>query len=202
MKVNTIRLRVVLGILAILLPWIVALLNGAFPASISATYYVSQCITPFMGILVSASVLLICYRGYDLKDDIILTLSGIMGLGICLFPTKTDLFAYVGTFQLPTSVSSIIHNCCAVVFFALLSYNSFFLFTKGDKNPTRKKKIRNIIYRVSAVGMLASFLILLLPEFYIQVWLVETIALFFFGLSFLTKADVFPFLFCDTPYRD
>ena len=72
MKVNTIRLRVVLGILAILLPWIVALLNGAFPSSISATYYIPQCITPFMGILVSASVLLMCYKGYDLQDDMLM----------------------------------------------------------------------------------------------------------------------------------
>jgi hypothetical protein len=76
------------------------------------------------------------------------------------------------------------------------------LFTKGDGNPTKNKKIRNWIYRICGVGMLASFAILLLPSFYIQVWLVETIALFFFGLSFLTKADVFPFLFCDTPFKD
>ena len=82
MRINTIRLRVVLGILAILLPWIVALLNGAFPASISATYYVAECITPFMGILIASSVMLMCYKGYDLQDDIILTLSGLMGLCI------------------------------------------------------------------------------------------------------------------------
>ena len=50
--------------------------------------------------------------------------------------------------------------------------------------------------------MVASFLILLLPDFYIKVWLMEAIALFFFALSFLTKADVFPFLFCDTPFTD
>jgi hypothetical protein len=67
---------------------------------------------------------------------------------------------------------------------------------------TRNKKIRNIIYRVCGVGMVASFLILLLPDFYIKVWLMEAIALFFFALSFLTKADVFPFLFCDTPFTD
>jgi hypothetical protein len=67
---------------------------------------------------------------------------------------------------------------------------------------TRNKKIRNIIYRVCGIGMVASFLILLLPDFYIKVWLMEAIALFFFALSFLTKADVFPFLFCDTPFTD
>ena len=64
------------------------------------------------------------------------------------------------------------------------------------------KKIRNTIYRVCGVGMVASFLILLLPNFSCKVWLMETIALFFFGVSFLTKADIYPWLFCDTPYKD
>lgn len=202
MRINTIRLRVVLGILAIALPWIVALLNKGIPESISATYYVPECITPFMGILVSSSVILMCYKGYDLQDDIILTLSGIMGLGICLFPTYTNQYEYVGTFHLPVATSANLHNIFAIIFFALLSYNSFFLFTKGSSTPTKKKKIRNVIYRVCAIGMLGSFSIMLLPYFSIQIWLVETIALSFFGLSFLTKADVFPFLFCDTPYTD
>lgn len=202
MKINTVRLKIALGSLAILLPWIVALLNGGFPASISATYFVPQCITPFMGILISSSILLMCYKGYDLQDDLILTSSGVFGLLICLFPTYSSLYEKIGTFQVSASVSSTIHNISATVFFGLLAYNSFFLFTKGDGNPTKNKKIRNIIYRVCGVGMLASFLIPLLPDFYIKIWLMETIALFFFGLSFLTKADVFPFLFCDTPYKD
>ena len=202
MKINTIRLRLVLGCLAILLPWIVALLAGKIPASISATYYLPQCITPFMIILGASAILLMCYKGYEVIDDIILSLSGLFGLGICLFPTYTSAYDRVGTFQLPVNVSSALHNTCAIIFFALLAYNSFFLFTKGDGNPTKNKKIRKIIFRVCGVGMLASFLILLLPSFYIQVWLVETIALFFFGVSFLTKADIFPFLFCDTPYKD
>lgn len=202
MKINTIRLRAYLGSLAILLPWIVALLNGRIPSSISATYYVPQCITPFMGILTACSILLMCYKGYDLQDDIILSLSGIFGLCICLFPTYSSMHERVGTFQVPVDISSTIHNISAVIFFGLLAYNSFFLFTKGDGNPTKNKKIRNIIYRVCGVGMIASFLILLLPSFRIKIWLMETISLFFFGVSFLTKADIFPFLFCDTPYKD
>ena len=202
MKINTIRLRLWLGVLAILLPWIVAVLNRGIPSSISATYYVSECITPFMGILVSASIMLMCYKGYDTQDDIILTLSGIMGLCICLFPTYASGFEFVGTFHTPVMISYKIHNISAFIFFGLLAYNSIFLFTKGDGKPTKKKKIRNAIYIISGIGMLASFLILLAPPFRIKIWLIETIALFFFGLSFLTKADIFPFLFCDTPYKD
>lgn len=202
MQINTLRLRAMIGWLGMLLPWIVVILIGYFPASISATWYTNAS-TVFMIILGAASILLICYKGYEKIDDITLTLAGIAGLGICLFPTWTSgEVQLVGTFLIDKGLSSSIHNICAIVFFALLSYNSIFLFTKGEECPTKKKKIRNIIYRVSGIGMIASFLILLLPSFHIKVWLMETIALFFFAISFLTKADIYPWLFCDTAYKD
>ena len=202
MRINTIRLRAMLGWLGMLLPWIVVLLIGYFPASISATWYTNAC-TVFMIILGSASILLMCYKGYDLQDDLVLTASGIAGLGICLFPCSiTNSADKVGTFLMDKDVSNIIHFVSALIFFALLSYNSMFLFTKGDENPTKNKKIRNIIYRICGIGMIGSFALLLLPHFRIQVWLIEAIALFFFGISFLTKADIYPWLFCDTTYKD
>lgn len=202
MKINTVRLRVMIGALGLMLPWIVVALNKGFPSSISATYFVAECITPFMVILGAASLLLISYKGYNRLDDIILTLAGIAGLGICLFPTYSSAFEFIGTFHINASTSSSIHNVCALVFFGLLSYNSLFLFTKHSGEVTKKKKIRNIIYRICGVGMLASFAIMLLPSFHCQVWLMEAAALFFFGISFLTKADAFPFLFCDTKYNE
>ncbi len=202
MKINTIRLRALIGWLGMLLPWIVVVLIGYIPSSISATWYTNAC-TPFMIILGSASFLLISYKGYDLIDDIVLTCSGIAGIGICLFPCAVNnVCGEVGTFMIDMSISSNIHYICALIFFGLMAYNSIFLFTKSTGEMTKKKRIRNIIYIVCGVGMIASFLILLLPYFYIQVWLVETVALFFFGISFLTKADIYPWLFCDTAYQD
>ena len=202
MKINTLRLRAMIGWLGMLLPWIVVLLIGYFPGSISATWYTNAC-TAFMIILGSASILLICYNGYTKVDDIILSYSGIAGLCICLFPCSIpDVSGRVGTFLIDSSISATIHNISAVIFFALLAYNSFFLFTKSSGEMTKKKQIRNIIYRICGVGMVASFLLLLLPDFHIKIWLVETVALFFFGISFLTKADIYPWLFCDTPYKD
>ena len=201
MRINTIRLRALIGWLGMLLPWIVVLLIQYFPASISATWYTNAC-TAFMIILGSASFLLICYKGYSKLDDIVLTCTGIAGLLVCLFPTSIpEVQGKIGTFMIDRDVSSAIHMISAVIFFALLSYNSFFLFTKSSGEMTRKKKIRNVIYRICGVGMIASFLILLLPSFYIKYWLAEMFALFFFGISFLTKADIYPWLFCDTPYK-
>lgn len=76
--INTVRLRSLLGWLGMLLPWIVFCLaysdpyyteymNHTIPVpSISATYFISTCITPFMIILGSASFLLISYKGYTI----------------------------------------------------------------------------------------------------------------------------------------
>lgn len=197
MRINTVRLRLTIGWLGMLLPWIVVLLIGYFPQSISATWYTNAC-TVFMVILGSASFLLISYKGYELLDDILLTCSGIAGLGICLFPCSiSGITGKIGTFLIDSDISNTIHFICAIVFFGILAYNSFFLFTKGAGEITKKKKIRNVIYRVCGVGMIASFLIMLLPYFRIQVWLTEAVALLFFGISFLTKANVYPWLFCD-----
>lgn len=196
MRINTIRLRATIGWLGMLLPWIVAFLVGYIPQSISATWYTNAC-TVFMIILGSASFLLISYKGYEKLDDILLTCSGIAGLGICLFPCSISLSPEkVGTFLIDKDVSNIVHCIFAVVFFGLLSYNSLFLFTKGVGEATPKKKARNIIFKVCGIGMIASFSILAIPM-PCNVWVCETVALFFFGISFLTKANIYPWLFCD-----
>lgn len=196
--INTIRLRCMLGWLGLLLPWIVVLLLWMFPDSISSTYYTYEAGPVFMIILGSASFLLISYKGYDTFDDVLNTFAGVFGLMICVFPCFNEELLRVGTFQLPVHISAVIHNCSAIGFFACLSFNSLFRFTKhGDLPMTANKKKRNIIYIICGVGMLCSFLIFLAPTFRVQVWLIEAIALFFFGVSFLTKANCYKWLFCD-----
>lgn len=200
MRINTVRLRAIIGWLGMLLPWIVAFLIGYIPGSISATWYTNAC-TVFMIVLGSASFLLISYKGYERIDDILLTCSGIAGLGICLFPCAvTSAHEKVGTFMLDNHVSNVLHFAFAVIFFGLLAYNSIFLFTKSIGEITRKKKARNLIFRICGIGMLASFSLLLLP-IPCAVWVTETVALFFFGISFLTKANIYPWLFCDDAER-
>ena len=200
--INTRRLRCVIGGLGMSLSIIVlvlSLINGLpFPGSISETYYLEPCIAPFMIILGWASGTLICYKGYELIDDIICSLAGIFGLGICLFPCYSwrDVDKIVGTFQLPVRTSDTIHMISAIAFFILLAFNSLFLFTKSSGEMTKNKKIRNIIFRVCGIGMVASFALLLFPIPHV-IWWVETVALIFFGVSWLTKANCIPFLFAD-----
>ncbi len=193
--INTTRLRCFVGHLAFWLPWIVALILWKIPPSISSTYY-THAGAVFMIILGAASVLLMFYDGYDKTDDILNTTAGIFGLLICLFPCWTNS-ERVGTFQAPVDISAAIHNISAVCFFVILAYVSLFQFTKSNGNMTTKKKARNVIYRICGYGMIGSFALLLLPNFYIKVWLVEAIALAFFGISWLTKANYYSWLFAE-----
>lgn len=88
--INTTRLRKWVGWLGMALPWIVLVLalweTGYPPDSISATWYLETCVTPFMIILGAAGILLCSYNGYERCDDIICTCAGVAGLLICLFP--------------------------------------------------------------------------------------------------------------------
>ena len=201
--INTKTLRCWLGVLGMSLPWIVlfqSLVFGyPFPQSISATYFNDTCIVPFMIILGSAGVLLCNYHGYTNLDNWLNTSAGLCAFGICLFPCAAQ-DGWLGTFHIVAPVSDILHMVFAIGFFGILAYNSLFQFTKGSDNPTPEKKKRNIIYRVCGIGMIASFV--LLPIFSLlgipyAIWIIEAIALTFFGVSWLTKAECIPFLFVD-----
>lgn len=203
--VNTKFLRCLIGSLGMALPILVVILSLAFgygwPDSISATYFIPTCITPFMIILGSAGILLVCYRGYDTIDNILNTAAGFFAWGVCLFPCAAKS-GNIGTFQLIASTSDIIHMISALFFFGILAYNSMFQFTKGSDNPTPNKKKRNIIFRVCGIGMIVSFVLLPLASFGILniphvIWVIEFIALQFFGVSWITKANCIPFLFAD-----
>ena len=206
------RIRVFAGVLGMTLPWIAML--GAFivskaqpqtmPAefwtklSISETYYLTPALA---GILTTAAVVLMSYKGYSLLDHVITSISGVFGIMIVLFPCNCPMVTnetLVGFFQLPAKTSDIIHCTSAVIFFILLAFNSIFLFTKdgNDKNQelSKQKKIKNFIFRVCGVGMLGGMALVLFPTFDAQIFIAEAIALTFFGISWLVKGEVFGLL--------
>lgn len=199
--VDTKRMRIMIGVLGMLLPWLVALITLSIPQSISITYYSLFAVGTFMVVLGSAGILLINYKGYSKIDDITATVAGIFGILICLFPMTylPDPNIATGILHLRSDISNIFHSISAVVFFGTLAFMSFFLFTKTkDKNNmSKQKKIKNIIYKVCGVGMIGSFLLFLLqliPGFncYCLTWIIEAIALFFFGVSWIVKSDAIP----------
>lgn len=193
---NVTRLRILLGWLGCLLPFIVLIVYGKMPPSISATYY-TNAVGVFSGILCAVGFLLISYTGYDRKDDFINTIAGILAICVILFPCNETTSEVVGTFKLNKDLSNVIHCISAVGLFALLIYNSGWLFTKHSGEMTENKKVRNVIYKSCALGMCLSLFTIPL----VSTWGLEALLLIFFGISFLTKANKYRLLYCDPQFR-
>lgn len=197
------RVRNLCGILGVVLPWLVLFSAGVadHPSSewwwsISATYYQSPAL---VGVLCPASIVLMSYIGYNSLDNWITTLSGIFGLGVVLFPCRVSWIADgtpVGFFQIPIEISTHLHTICAALFFLLIAFNSFFLFTKTGGEMTSRKRIRNRIYRICGASMLffeVVFAVLSLcdaPGYCVMI--IEIILLHLFGFAWLTKGEAFP----------
>ena len=131
----------------------------------------------------------------DWRDNLVTTLTGICGIFIVVFPCNCPIAPErVGMFQLPAATSHIIHTIAALSFFVLLAINALFLFTLGDSD-TKNKKIRKIIYRVCAIGMLGIFVLYPIPIWFpAKYYIIEAIALTFFGVCWLVKGRIFGFL--------
>jgi hypothetical protein len=191
MVISYLSLRKAIGILGIALPIVMAagywIAGGEGIRSSISSYYHTGMRDLFVGVLCAVALFLFSYTGYDKKDNIAGDLAAIFAIGVAFFPTSGGL---AGT----------IHLISAALFFLLLAFYSLFLFTKGHPNPTPQKIKRNRLYRICGYVILGAMLIMLLytllpalnhaltrlkPVF----WL-ETIALWAFGISWLTKGAV------------
>jgi hypothetical protein len=186
-----VTLRFVIGVLGIALPGVVAFWGFFVPGgeqllpSIS-DYYCLRTRDALVGILFAIAWFLFTYRGYTRGDDIASNLACLFALGVALFPL-------CGEYANP-----LVHYVCAVGFFLVLAYFSFFLFTKSGDNPTPQKKQRNKVYRACGTVMFLCILLIVvyhltgahepIKQFKPVFWL-ETIATLAFGLSWFVKGE-------------
>ncbi len=191
-------LRRAVGVLGIALPFILSLgalvvfMTGTIEESISHYYYTGMR-NVLVGTLFAIGGFLMSYKGYEKKDDRAGDIACVAAIGVALFPTTPS--------GEPTNIIGIVHGISAAVFFLTLAFFSLYLFTKTDPNktPTRMKKKRNIVYKISGWVIVASIVLILLYYSipYIRVslepikpvfWL-ESAAVIAFGISWLTKGE-------------
>jgi hypothetical protein len=209
--ISHLTLRKLIGILGMLLPFACLLGGSLFQNtkvldSISA-YYHSNMRDVLVGLLVGFSLFLMTYKGYEKRDTLMAIVSGIAGLGIAIFPCASYIEpdSAVGLFQLTPPIAGYIHFGSSALFFILLGINSYFLFTLGDKKKwSKRKSIRNGIYRACGLAIFASLLTLAILNITLgdglaeMVWtfVFETIMLLAFGISWLVKGET---LYKDKP---
>jgi hypothetical protein len=186
-------LRIMMGLAGIFLPLLafigkaVAENNYQLEFSISDYYNNSTGGDVLVGVLFALSFFLFAYRGPEPVDNKIANIGAVMAMGVALFPTTVKGWVHYAHFGFAISLFTVF-----VVF-------SIYLFrkTKKGKEPTYQKKKRNGLYfacGIVMIGCIAALTVCMWMfedacEKYHLVFWGEAIALFSFGISWLTKAE-------------
>jgi drug/metabolite transporter (DMT)-like permease len=191
--VSYLTLRRVVGILGILLPVLLVVVSSLVHSRLEiqdsiSDYYGTEMRDIFVGVLFVVGLFLFAYRGYERKDDIAGDLACLFALGVALFPSTSA-----------SQAIRTVHVISAAALFIVLSCFSLFLFTKTDKDVLpRKKRIRNVIYVICGVIMLACIVSIALYSVLLRntsvaaikpVFWLESLALWAFGISWLIKGE-------------
>lgn len=210
--ISYLNLRKAVGILGIALP--IVLIVGfllfdqgcKLPPSISHYYYTGFG-TFFTGTLCAVALFLFSYKGPESKDERASMLAAFCALGVAFLPTNPDSDSCVGSIRVilcANDIRNAFHYGFAALLFLTFAYFCLVLFVKtSEKGPTKKKQMRNVIYRVCGWVILISITSILLLTILnkaemiktkttdISTFIFETIALFAFGISWLTKGETF-----------
>jgi len=182
--------------------------------SISA-YFHTGMREAFVGSLCAIAVFLMCYKGYEKRDNIAANIAGFCAFLVAFFPTRersqeaadtgvplVDSATLFSTANAPDpAYVGYVHFISAAILFATLAVMSLFLFTLSTKPvKTEEKKTRNKVYVACGVTILVCVVFIIIGKFSLGqefseqtkfVFWLETIAVTAFGISWLTKAEVF-----------
>jgi hypothetical protein len=198
--ISYLALRKAVGLIGVALPLLLIfgklLLDGLGIQSSISSYYYTSMRDVFVGGLCSIGIFLFSYRGYDLTDLIAGKLASVFALGVAFFPTTPDVGATGGQRTIGA-----LHLIFAGCFFLTLAFFSIVLFRRTDpaKPPTKKKLVRNGVYLVCGIIMVACIagivVVKLLPPdnpvfVLTPVFWFEAIAIWAFGWSWITKGEL------------
>jgi hypothetical protein len=203
-------LRRIIGWLGLAFPVILVVGAWSFQISVSDYYYTNMR-DFFVGVLFFLGLFLIAYRPYGSdgwQDNVITSIAGVFALIVAFFPVSNVTFGHVPTVLtlqfIPAAWSVHVHNVGSGGLFLCFAVISALYFTKGDKTQqSDRKKIRNLIYVVSGLGIIVCLVYVGWGSFTaptqtaletFNIFWPEAIALVLFGFSWLVKGATFPFL--------
>lgn len=208
-------LRNFIGFSGILLPFVLCWQNKKVEDSISRFYFTSAG-DLFVVLLCVLGVFLFTYNGYSTFEKILSKIAGLSAIGVAFFPMYLEKEfnlkppTVAGIHHFPSNYPSYLygklqyHFFFATLFFLCISILALIYFPRtrpGNKvsfrsSETRKKYIRNIIYRFCGIVMLGCLVMLALGFSGIRVvksenfiFIFETIAIEAFGLAWIVKGE-------------
>jgi hypothetical protein len=188
-------LRRAVGVIGMALPFVLAvgglLRDGTGLQRSISHYYYTGMRDVLVGSLCAMAVFLYSYR-YDRPDAVAGLVAAVSAVGVALFPTtRGDRLVSAAD---PVGV---VHLLCAAAFFLTLAWFCLGLFTRTypDRPPTRRKRLRNVVYRVCGVTIVVGVALVavtpLLPAEWVAavhpVFWLESLAVEAFGVAWLVK---------------
>jgi heme A synthase len=193
--------RQLIGYIGLTLPFLLILIalarDGAAQwrslDSISAYYYTGG-VAAFVGMLVSLSLFLFTYRGYDNKynwaDKAAAKIAAFAALLVALFPTGAPTGVSALSWWTPSTGR--VHYVAAVVLFSMFAIFALWLFrlTAKGENPRPDKRRRNLFYLICGLVIVASIVWAGVNRFNGRaIFWPESTALIAFALSWLIKGN-------------
>lgn len=208
---NGLTLRKLIGVLGMSLPLLLFLFvfidadYGAPLDSISHYYHTraGSVLDIIVGLL---AIFLIIYKGNNRTGFYISLVAGVFAVLMLLFPTgniadvcNCELEDHIISYVDENKFRILFHLICAAIFLLALAYISYFVFTKPDFEQIEVKKRNILIYRICGTMILISVVLIAIGIYtknqwysnnHLTFWL-ETVAIEFFGISWLTKGGAF-----------
>lgn len=180
-------LRLLMGIIALVLPLTVSLASSTRLYSVSGAYY-TEARYILLVMLVLVGLLLFAYSGHSARESMWSKVAAVASLLLVFFPTDCT--------NCRTTISGQIHFISGAILFLILAYFCLVPFQKNTRGMKGKRARRSLIYRICGWTMLACivglfFANILLSTSEINEWRLtyygETIALNAFGIAWIVS---------------
>ncbi len=211
LSLNYIKVRMYIGVLAMLLPFVVLLGDRIFFAnkelqpSISAYYHTGMQYY-FVFTLFAIGLFMVLYQGYNSLEMWLARAAGIAAFLTALFPTapkdvnkaNPPIFSMIAadlSVESSWQIYEIVHLTSASIMFGMIAIFSLVFFTKGgNRKPTNEKVRRNRIYRTCGIAMfvfIPFMVVSSITEIEWGVFVGELLSLMAFGIAWAVKGELF-----------
>lgn len=187
-------LRLMLGIIALALPFLVTAIAQMPLPSISASYF-TEARDEFVGLLFVVGGLMLAYNGHTNREAIAAKVAAICAILIALFPTAKACG--------DPSQTATIHTAAAVLMFSILAWFCLVPFRENTKGQGGKKGRRAKLYFICGSVIVAAMAVALIGKLLLTcqqaadldlVYWVEAIGLGAFGVAWIVAGKIIPLL--------
>ena len=185
--ISTYTIRLVIGLIAITLPFLTSLLATEPLTSISAAYCDINSDWPrniFVGFLIAISALFLAYNGSNSTEFYLSKIGSAASFLIATFP---------GCGPNESSV----HGIASVIMFSVLAVLCYQFYKSSSAKPFPEAQTRSIIYKTCGIVIILSMLIIALKGVVFSnierlVFYGETAALLAFGIAWFVASHIIP----------